>query len=107
MKGGITSGVVYPKAVTELARRYRFRLLGENDFGICHLGPSDEGESLTPWLHALIQKAAGRGASDPPLTFGDLWGGDPEVEGHDGAERAIDLQMISTDLSRGRPMRLP
>jgi hypothetical protein len=83
------------------------RTLGENDFGICHLGPSDEGQSLTPWLHALIQETAGRSVDDAPLTFGDLWGGDPAVAGHDGADRAIDLQMMTTDLSRGRPMRLP
>ncbi|HSJ94387.1 MAG TPA: hypothetical protein VK896_10170, partial [Gaiellaceae bacterium] len=28
MKGGITSGVVYPGAVVKLARRYRFRSIG-------------------------------------------------------------------------------
>jgi hypothetical protein len=83
------------------------KTLGANDFGICHLGPSKAGQALTPWLHDVIQRAAGLGADDPPLTFGDLWGGDPLVAGHEGAERAIDLQMMTTDLSRGRPMRLP
>src|SRR6266700_211151 len=28
MKGGITSGVVYPRAVTRLAREYRFQSIG-------------------------------------------------------------------------------
>jgi len=28
MKGGITSGIVYPPLVLELARRYRFRSIG-------------------------------------------------------------------------------
>jgi hypothetical protein len=83
------------------------RTLGANDFGICHLGPSGAGPSLIPWLHWVIQKAAGRSADGPPLTFGELWGGDPAVAGHDGAGREIDLQMMTTDLSRGRPMRLP
>jgi hypothetical protein len=91
--------------VIELLRASR--TLGSNDFGICHLGPSDKGQSLTPWLHAVIQEAAGLRADDSPLTFGDLWGGDPAVAGHDGAERKVDLQMMTTNLSRGRPMRLP
>src|SRR3954467_15697507 len=33
MKGGITSGVVYPKAATELARRYKFRKIGGTSAG--------------------------------------------------------------------------
>src|SRR3954449_2147706 len=33
MKGGITSGVVYPKAAPELARRYRFRKIGGTSAG--------------------------------------------------------------------------
>src|SRR5215207_62602 len=33
MKGGITSGVVYPRAVTELARTYRLRNVGGTSAG--------------------------------------------------------------------------
>ncbi len=33
MKGGITSGVVYPLAVVELARKYRFRCIGGTSAG--------------------------------------------------------------------------
>ncbi len=33
MKGGITSGVVYPYAILELARRYRFRSIGGTSAG--------------------------------------------------------------------------
>ncbi|HYO70713.1 MAG TPA: patatin-like phospholipase family protein [Archangium sp.] len=33
MKGGVTSGVVYPRAVLELARRYRFRSVGGTSAG--------------------------------------------------------------------------
>lgn len=33
MKGGITSGVVYPKAVLGLSRRYRFRSIGGTSAG--------------------------------------------------------------------------
>src|ERR1700681_2685739 len=33
MKGGITSGVAYPRAATHLARRYRFRSVGGSSAG--------------------------------------------------------------------------
>ena len=33
MKGGITSGVVYPQAILRLARKYRFRALGGGSVG--------------------------------------------------------------------------
>ena len=33
MKGGITSGVVYPGAVVEIAHRYRFRRIGGTSAG--------------------------------------------------------------------------
>src|SRR5215468_3488739 len=33
MKGGITSGIVYPRAVTRLAREYRFQSIGGTSAG--------------------------------------------------------------------------
>jgi hypothetical protein len=88
--------------------RRAIRTLGENDFGICDLGPrASHAPALTPWLHSLIQKAAGRGEQDPPLTFTDLWGVSPEVGSREPGKRRIDLQMITTSLSHGRPIRLP
>src|ERR1700736_13392 len=33
MKGGITSGIVYPAAVLELAQKYRFRNIGGTSVG--------------------------------------------------------------------------
>lgn len=33
MKGGVTSGIVYPSAILELARRYRFRSIGGTSAG--------------------------------------------------------------------------
>ena len=38
MKGGITSGVVYPPAVLALARRYRFRSIGGTSAGAIAAG---------------------------------------------------------------------
>lgn len=50
--------------------------------------------ALTDWLHAKIQYVAGRDLADP-LTFADL------------AERGIQLRMMTTDVSWGRPVRMP
>lgn len=89
------------------------RRLVANDLGLCTGLTEDMGsEALTPWLHALIQQAAGRSLSDPPLTFGDLW----DAPGFpppwlkvpaDPKPRSIDLQMFSTNLSHGRPYIFP
>ncbi|HEV8262710.1 MAG TPA: hypothetical protein VGQ19_18390, partial [Burkholderiales bacterium] len=84
-----------------------------NGFGLC-TGMTDDGkgEALTPWLHELIQKTAGRKPGDKPLTFGDLW----DAKGYppewlklpaNPKPRAIDLQMFSTNLSHGRPYIFP
>jgi predicted acylesterase/phospholipase RssA len=56
-------------------------------------------DALTPWLYDLLQRIAGKPRSEP-LTFGDLWGADP-------SRKEIDLQMMTTSLTRGRPYRLP
>jgi Patatin-like phospholipase len=60
------------------------------------MGGSD---ALTPWLHELLQRLSGKPRNEP-LTFGDLWGPDP-------SRKEIDLQMMTTCLTRGRPYRLP
>jgi predicted acylesterase/phospholipase RssA len=96
-----------------------------NDFGLCRLGPAPAGVSspLTEWLHGVIQEAAGR-PLDKPLTFADLWGL-PPLTGEETpeqleqrkeqlkrlawatGERKLDLQVMTTNLTNGRPMRLP
>lgn len=100
--------------------------LAANNFGLCRLGPdagSPPAPALTGWLHQQIQTTAGRRVNDAALTFADLWAGpgtslppagQPDqrltqlltLSRHPGA-RAIDLQMMTTDLTHGRPMRLP
>jgi hypothetical protein len=93
--------------------------LNDTEFGLCRLGPDAVGEAnpaLTPWLHEKLQRTAGRhGAA--PLTFADLWGvkeTEPDARQRrlvelslDAGKRAVDLQMMTTDLTHGRPMRLP
>jgi predicted acylesterase/phospholipase RssA len=91
----------------------------ENDYGLCKgaatAADGDKTQGLTDWLHEGIQRSAGLKATDPPLTFRDLWNA-PRYPGApptrctacDPAERrSIDLQMITTNVTHGRPYRLP
>jgi len=83
------------------------RVLPSNFYGLCS-GMADndrktgKAESLTPWLHRYLNALAGRPEEGPPLTFGDLWG-----TKNPDKEPDINLQMISTCLTHGRPYRLP
>lgn len=83
-------------------------------FGMCTGMTVEKGtEALTPWLHEMIQSAAGRRTGDDPLTFGDLWRADKDFppswltipKGRE--KRSIDLQMFSTNLAHGRPYVFP
>jgi hypothetical protein len=110
------------------------KTVAKNDFGLCRLGPpqkpdSAASEPLTPWLYQRIQTIAGI-PLDRPLTFGALWGMDLPgglcpVHGQDcpyarerpetmrqrmrssTSCRAIDLELMTTNLTSGRPVRLP
>jgi predicted acylesterase/phospholipase RssA len=92
------------------------RKLVTKDFGLCTGMTENRGNepALTPWLHELIQTAAGgiELVGDKPLTFGDLWAapGFPSdwLKLPTGSTlRSIDLQMFSTNLSHGRPYIFP
>jgi predicted acylesterase/phospholipase RssA len=86
-----------------------------NGFGLCTgmTAPDDnEQKALTPWLHELIQTAAGLRTDGPPLTFGKLWDakGCPPLlkkEASGADVRSIDLQIFSTNLGHGRPYIFP
>lgn len=93
-----------------------------NHLGLCKggtsEGPGPDGErrpGLSEWLHDGIQASAGLERKDRPLTFRDLWcapaypGGPRQTcNEQDSAEhRAIDLQVITTNVTHGRPYRLP
>jgi hypothetical protein len=78
-----------------------WRVLSENGFGLVP-GSSPDGDALCDWLHRHIQRAAGLD-DDQPLTFGRL----RNDEGRDGKPVGVDLQMMTTNLSTARPMRLP
>lgn len=92
------------------------RRLGRNGYGLCtgrSQAPTEEG--LVEWLHRGIQLAAGRIREDPPLTFADLWatpragqpGSAPLPGGLKPNEVGIDLQMFASNVTHGRPVRLP
>ena len=71
-----------------------------NGFGLCTgLTEDPQHEALTPWLHNLIQRAAGRTATDPPPEPVPLPAG--------MRRKSIDLQMFSTNLAHGRPYIFP
>ncbi len=82
-----------------VAGRFR-RGLEDNGFGVCSGTPQprSSGPALSEWLHGRIQACAGREPEDPPLTFRDLAGAEPHP---------IDLRLMTTDLSHGRPVVLP
>lgn len=92
-----------------------------NRYGLCAGGTveaPDQGEprpALVEWLHDGIQTSAGLTRDDPPLTFRDLWNAPRKPgaplgrcgERDPASERAINLQVITTSLTHGRPYRLP
>ncbi len=73
------------------------RTVRDNGFGLCSGLSTGERPALTQWLHARIQRCAGLAEEDPSevLTFARL------------AEQDIHFQTVTTDLSAGRPVRLP
>jgi predicted acylesterase/phospholipase RssA len=93
----------------------------ENGYGICTGSASPQCgkntdqaifEGLTPWMHRVVQVAAGRKHTDPPLTFGDLWSACSTADSairitNPAAPRAIELAMIASDISRNRTVQLP
>ena len=78
-----------------------WRDVSENGFRLVP-GASDDGDGLCDWLHRHLQAAAGL-AEDKPLTFGMLLNDSDTGRNPVG----IDLQMMTTNVSTARPMRVP
>ena len=75
-----------------------------NGFGLCLGHGAGREPALMDWLHAGIQAAAGRPPQGKPVTFADLWAA---PGGPDPGQRSIDLRVISSNLTLGRPMQWP
>ena len=84
----------------------------ENFYGLCSgmtddftdtggKPPPNRGKPLTFWLTEYLNAFVNRSAAEPPLTFGELWGKDPNNP------HRIELEMMTTCLTHGRPYRLP
>ena len=127
---GVLSAVVGGVIVALLAVGLRtWRALPANGFGMVNghaAGGAPGVRPLTDWLYAKIQDLAGLGPGSAPLTLGDLWGPDavtrltslrdrvsrgsrvlPEEWEAAIAARVIDLEVMTTNLTLGRPYRLP
>ena len=88
------------------------RRLGGLDFGFCpgRTQNPDGPPGLSDWLAEKIEVAAGRMVPggkmpDAPLTFADIWR-KPTGEGNEQAP-AINLRMMTTNLTLRRPNNLP
>lgn len=99
-------------AVARAAGR-RLAELPESYFGLCP-GNDRDADAATPpltrWLATLIDELAGK-EDGKPLTFGELWRLDApagQSRSHcPSDDRDVNLQMMTTNLSQGRPYSLP
>lgn len=98
-------------ALGYVAFAYAGRTVPKNFFGICSGGEagrdprysSDNPPPLGHWMTETINELAGKPRSTPePLTFGALWGPGKSVK-----DANLRLQVMTTDLSRSRPYRMP
>lgn len=98
-------------------------VLPRNFYGLCtgrNSPPAPGNPALSEWLADFLDRLANFQPGSVPLTFGNLWWpdvttGQPRV-GYDAtkpttaeetAARFVNLEMITTNISEGRPYRLP
>jgi Patatin-like phospholipase len=116
---GLTGLCALLALLAALACDVRYGVI-QNGYGLCKGGstgfPVSGAKGIVDWLHEGIQRSAGLDINDdPPLTFRDLWCAPayPGAERRDCASdepqerRSINLQMITSNLTHGRPYRLP
>jgi hypothetical protein len=88
---GVTAAAAIMATIVE-AISHALRTLPRHGFGLCSGMTRGDTPGLTEWLAQTID---GISALDHPLTFGDL------------REHGINVEMMATNLTHGRPYRLP
>ena len=93
------------------------RRVAENGLGLCsgmaidNRSSDDPMPPLTEWLSGRINEIAGLDRDGDPLTFGDLWAApvppDQELAAVMEGASGIQLQLVTTCLTFGRPYALP
>jgi predicted acylesterase/phospholipase RssA len=114
----LACSIAVPCVIARCALRETIRSLLQNSFGFCSgFQPSVVAGAppLTNWLYALLNEIA-RQDLNSPLTFGDLWNA-PQYAGEDEfvdefrcnehRRRAINLEVMTTNLTWGCPARIP
>ncbi len=116
--GLLGCGILVPIFVLKSAASEAMRSLAKNSFGFCSgfdASESSGGPPLTNWLYSLLNEVAGQN-SGMPFTFRDLWeapsypGESPlssEYRCSDYTTRAINLEVMTTNLTCGCPSRIP
>ena len=106
--GALVAVVGAAVGVTLRLARMMTHAVPENMFGIC-TGHAPEGSppAFTDWLATVIDELSGLPDAALPLRFGQLWTGSPTIPEVSPKVRDIDLRMITTSLSEGRPYELP
>lgn len=89
-----------------------FRRLPNNCYGLVTGVEGNNDLALCTWLTHEIEETAGLHPGEAPLTFGMLWDLDVNAVHDSGhpprlTERAINLQMVTTSLTEGRPYEFP
>jgi predicted acylesterase/phospholipase RssA len=80
----------------------------ENLFGICRGMSEGRGPGFADWLCDLVDDVAGLEPGQGPLLFGDLWRGRADARTTPVPPKPqLDLRMMTTCLSQGRPYQLP
>lgn len=77
-----------------------------NFYGLCAGSAATPfAPAMTPWLTDELDLLAGKATGAGPLTFGDLLQGPTGTQ--PAGEPAINLQMVTTNLTQGRGYRIP
>lgn len=97
---------IFTAAPLGWALRDLFTTVPNNRYGMCSgmPGPNSDLPALTPWLADKIDAIAGK-LPEEPLTFGDLWNADDMMA--TSGERNINIEMVTTNVTYGRPFTLP